>query len=69
MDEQQRELRKAQIAEMQIALQVALAKLDELEKRLPKRKSTDRADADLNNLLANQVALGMTKAGIIPNKP
>ncbi len=69
MDEQQREFRKAQIAEMQIALHVALEILDELEKRLAKRKSTDNASADQNNRLANQVALGMSKAGIIPNKP
>jgi len=59
MDENHRVPRKAQIAELQLALKLASGKLDELEKR--------RAARD-GNRLASQVAIVMTKAGIISNK-
>lgn len=69
MDENQRDLRRAQIAELQIALETALRELEKLEKRLAARKNVDGAGAELSNRLANQVALGMTKAGVVPKKP
>ena len=67
MDVQQIKLRKALVAEMQFAPQLVLEKLDDLEKRLP--KSTSPASAvEQGNRLADQFALGMTKAGITSNK-
>ena len=68
MDENQRELRKAQIAELQIALEAALRELDELEKRVAARSNVDAASSEHSNRLVDQVALGMTKAGILSHK-
>jgi hypothetical protein len=56
MDDNQRELRRAQIAELQLALRAALEKLDQLEKRIAARKPLEC------NPIAAHVAIGMTKA-------
>ncbi|MDO9385024.1 MAG: hypothetical protein Q7T86_19430 [Hyphomicrobiaceae bacterium] len=69
MDENQRELRRAQIAELQIALEAALKELDELDKRVAARPNVDAASSEQSNRLADQVALGMTKAGVLSHKP
>jgi hypothetical protein len=58
------DLRRAQIAELQLALQVALEKLDQLEKRIAARKILDSApptDPEANRIAA-QITIGMTKA-------
>ncbi|MES2197285.1 MAG: hypothetical protein V4517_22945 [Pseudomonadota bacterium] len=58
-----------QIAEMQSALETALWELDELDKRVAARPHVDGASCEQNNRLVDQVALGMTKAGILSHRP
>jgi hypothetical protein len=58
--------RRAQLAELQVALKVALEKLDELEKRLAARKIADYPAN--SNRIAYQIAIGMTKAGMVSEK-
>lgn len=69
MNENERDLRRALVSEMQTALDVALSELDELEKRVAARLNADGPGTEQSNRLADQVALGMTKAGIILYKP
>jgi len=69
MDEDVKVLRRAQVADLQIALQAALGKLDELEERLAARKRADGRAEEQFNRIANQFAIGMTKAGIVSEKP
>ena len=66
MDENQRELRRVQIAELQSALEAALNELDKLEKRVVPRQDDDRPSPEQSNRLVDQVALGMAKAGTPP---
>jgi hypothetical protein len=64
MDDDQRALRRAQIAELLLALQEAFQKLDQLEKRIAERKlldSTSPANRETNPI-ASRIAIGMTKA-------
>jgi hypothetical protein len=70
MRDDQRDLRKAQIAELQLALQVALEKLDRLEERIAARKILDSASpADpQTDRIAAQIAIGMTKARAASDK-
>jgi hypothetical protein len=63
MDDDQRALRRAQIAELLLALQEAFQKLDQLEKRIAERKlldSTSPANRETNPI-ASRIAIGMTK--------
>ena len=62
MDDDQRALRRAQIAELLLALQEAFQKLDQLERRIAKKKLSDSAADRETNPIASRVAIGMTKA-------
>jgi len=68
MDDDQRALRGAQIAELLLALQEAFQKLAQLEKRIAERKlSVSPADRETNPI-ASRIAIGMTKARTDSNK-
>jgi hypothetical protein len=61
MDDDQRALRRTQIAELLLALQAAFQKLDQLEKRIAERRlSVSPADQEMNPI-ASRIAIGMTK--------
>ncbi len=63
MDETQRQLRKVQLAGIQTALQAALEDLDDLDRRAAEKQSRQRLPVPTSRL-ANQIALGMNKAGL-----
>jgi len=68
MDDDERALRRAQIAELLLALQEAFQRLDQLEKRISERKlSVSPADRETNPF-ASRIAIGMTKARTDSNK-
>jgi hypothetical protein len=62
MDEDQQALRRAQIAELLLALQEAFQKLDQLEKRIAEKKPSVSAADRETNPLASRIAIGVTKA-------
>jgi hypothetical protein len=63
MDEGQRQARKAQIAEMMLALRVALETLDQLEGRTAGEEKVGPASPDSeSNPVARHIATAMTKA-------
>jgi hypothetical protein len=62
MDDDQQALRRAQIAELLLALQEAFQKLDQLEKRIAEKKPSVFAADHETNPLASRIAIGMTKA-------
>jgi hypothetical protein len=63
MDEEQRQARKAAIAEMMLALRVALETLDQLEARTAGEEKPGPASPDPeSNPVARHIAAAMTKA-------
>jgi hypothetical protein len=62
MDEEQRQARKAAIAEMMLALRVALETLDQLEARTGQEKLGPTFPASGSNPVARHIAAAMTKA-------
>jgi hypothetical protein len=63
MDEEQRQARKAAIAEMMLALRMALETLDQLEARTAGQEKLGPAfPASESNPVAQHIAAAMTKA-------
>jgi hypothetical protein len=63
MDEEQRQARKAAVAEMMLALRVALETLDQLEARTAgEEKLGPASPASERNPVARHIAVAMTKA-------
>jgi hypothetical protein len=64
MDEEQRRAREAQIAEMMLALQVAIEWLDRLEARTAREEKAGAARPYTGcNPVAQRIAVAMTKSG------
>lgn len=69
MNDEARQVQKAQIAEMMLALRVALETLDQLESRAARREKTRTARPDPErNPVAQHIATAMTKARSRPDK-
>jgi len=62
MDDDERALRRAQIAELLLALQEAFQKLDQLEKRIAEKKLSISPPDREANPIATRIAIGMKKA-------